>query len=153
MDQPNLAKDWNSVLRLAWTLIAVSSIVLIAALVGLTLSLRDLGDRFSMIEIVPSVLALLSAAGLGSGIGLLKRQRLARYSTIAVLVVAGLFLLNSLIGLLLHLVNKPSDFLSGLQADPLPGLAVCMLSLLGVVWCAYSVSVLRRPVVRNGFGA
>ena len=148
-----MSNDWKPVARIAWTFVLASSLLLAMSLWLLASSISTFDWRFGLFEAMVCTLAALSLAGLMSGVGLLRRSRLARYSTICLLIVAAAYWSLSVVNLLFALVGDTTNFVAELSEHPASGIGVCLISLLGLGWCIYGVKTLRRPEVKREFSA
>jgi hypothetical protein len=147
-----MSNEWKPVRRIAWTFVLVSSVLLAMSLWLLAMSFLAFERRFDLFEAMGCSLAALSLAGLISGVGLLKRSQLARYSALSLLVLAAAYWGLSIINLLFALAGEPTKFLAELGDYPFSGAGVCLISLLGLAWCIYCFMTLRRAEVRREFG-
>lgn len=130
----------------AWPVVLVSALLMLASgpmlVMGLAV-LVDFGRGITAFLIFSSVFFALAVLGLASGIGLLKRVKIARWSTMALLVLAatywGLGATNFVIALFVQ------------EVEPMDALLL-LVSLAAVAWCIRAVFTLRRPEVIREFG-
>ena len=149
-----MRNEWNPIATVAWSLVVVSALLLAVALGLLVSSITTTPEwSFTLFEAIGCALAALSLVGLFSGIGLLRRARLARYSAMATLSLAAAYWALSTFNLFFALVSNANAFFLELASHPVPNIGVCLISLFGLAWCIYSVRVLRSPEARHALGA
>lgn len=143
----------RSVSSIAWAFVLVSSLLFALSLSLLASVALDAGWRVTRFEAASITLAVLSLAGLFSGVGLLKRYGPARYFALFLLGLAAVYWSISVGNLLLSLFGATTMFLAELRDYPAAGEATCAISFFGLWWCVGCIKKLRRPEVKREFGA